>query len=145
MEKSVCERCKHYAGGAKCKAFPDGIPRQLLEEHPPHTKPFPGDHGIYFELKEGEVKKPYSDPRWWDNPMGVASTSPCVYCIHYLGESKCKAFPEGIDPDVLFCKPCHDHPLPGDRGYQFQTRDPRGEEAMRACKDYIAYCEKYGI
>lgn len=46
-----CGLCAHYLGFAKCKAFPDGIPRQLLASEN-HESPYPGDHGYRFAPKE---------------------------------------------------------------------------------------------
>ncbi len=52
-----CIFCKHFfhpgtaqwRGGAKCAAFPDGIPHPILLGHRDHRKPYPGDNGIQFE------------------------------------------------------------------------------------------------
>jgi hypothetical protein len=43
--------CKNLIlnGGKKCKAFPDGIPEDILTGVLDHTKEYPGDHGIQFE------------------------------------------------------------------------------------------------
>jgi len=32
-----------------CKAFPDGIPEEILHHQADHTGPYPGDNGIWFE------------------------------------------------------------------------------------------------
>ena len=48
----MCSFCKHNhvdAPSAVCDAFPGGIPSNVLDENPPHTYPYPGDHGIQFE------------------------------------------------------------------------------------------------
>ncbi len=47
----LCASCIHYQGGfpAKCKAFPNKIPRKIYNEGFNHKKPFPGDSGIRFE------------------------------------------------------------------------------------------------
>jgi hypothetical protein len=37
-----CNSCKHYTGWAKCSAFPDGIPDQILEGKNNHKKPLEG-------------------------------------------------------------------------------------------------------
>jgi hypothetical protein len=37
-----------------CKAFPDGIPDDIYLEEFDHRLPYPGDHGIRFEFKEGK-------------------------------------------------------------------------------------------
>ena len=33
----------------RCKAFPDGIPREIGFGDNDHTKPYPGDHGIQYQ------------------------------------------------------------------------------------------------
>jgi hypothetical protein len=50
-EPPVCMRFKHYlrSSGARCEAFPSGIPDEIWYHHDPHTAPFPGDNGILFE------------------------------------------------------------------------------------------------
>lgn len=48
----MCNYCKHYTAmpnSPDCEAFPDGIPNDILDEKPPHTSPYPGDHGMLFE------------------------------------------------------------------------------------------------
>ncbi len=48
----MCSYCKHRIGiKPACKAYPDGIPRELLLRGE-HDTPFPGDHGYRFERKE---------------------------------------------------------------------------------------------
>ena len=53
-----CFRCKHMHDGASytCDAFPEvaGIPEAILTNEHDHEEPFPGDHGIRFEPKDGE-------------------------------------------------------------------------------------------
>ena len=58
-----CMQCKHllpFPEGAiipVCVAFPDGIPRKISERKYDHRNPFPGDHGIRFEAREGITPK----------------------------------------------------------------------------------------
>ena len=48
-----CEDCKHFNDDMDtCKAFPDGIPMDLLTGEVRHTEPREGDHEIQFEKKE---------------------------------------------------------------------------------------------
>tara|TARA_B100002052_G_C15418394_1_gene391672 strand:+ start:305 stop:505 length:201 start_codon:yes stop_codon:yes gene_type:complete len=44
----VCNKCKHYVDGMKCKAFKK-IPDEILDAKNNHSKPFIGDNGIQFE------------------------------------------------------------------------------------------------
>lgn len=54
----MCNHCVHYHGFAKCDAFPDGIPRDLIRRKE-HDTPFPGDNGIRFEPDNTvELQKP---------------------------------------------------------------------------------------
>ncbi|MDI6716974.1 MAG: hypothetical protein QME63_08535 [Actinomycetota bacterium] len=53
-----CARCQHLflkrpeSGiGSACKAFPERIPREILDGKHDHKLPFPGDRGIRFEPK----------------------------------------------------------------------------------------------
>ena len=50
--KTSCFRCKHLLGSkaGRCTAFPDQIPDLLWSGKFQHTKPFPGDRGIRFEV-----------------------------------------------------------------------------------------------
>ena len=50
--KPICNRCRHRMPGAKCKAFPNGIPDEILFNQADHRKPYPGDRGIQFEEKD---------------------------------------------------------------------------------------------
>jgi hypothetical protein len=48
----LCWDCRHRARkDAKCTAFPDGIPWEILDSVADHRHPFPGDQGIRFEPK----------------------------------------------------------------------------------------------
>lgn len=49
----VCFDCIHFEGMVegkpRCKAFPEGIPRDLMKQDAKHDEPYPGDHGVHFE------------------------------------------------------------------------------------------------
>lgn len=47
-----CYRCKHLLGSkaGRCNAFPGKIPDQIWSGKLEHRQPFPGDHGIQFEV-----------------------------------------------------------------------------------------------
>jgi len=45
----ICHRCRNRGGDPfRCKAFPDGIPNEILIGEVAHTSPYPGDGGIQF-------------------------------------------------------------------------------------------------
>ena len=49
----VCHRCTHLRDGnlKTCDAFPDGeIPQEIWSSKHDHKTPYPGDHGIQFNL-----------------------------------------------------------------------------------------------
>lgn len=51
---SQCDFCKKRIPAKndndyRCKAFPKGIPDEIIENHFQHTKPYPGDNNILFE------------------------------------------------------------------------------------------------
>lgn len=68
----VCFKCKHFRPEeaffdkealeeySYCAAFPDGkgIPFEILVGGNSHEDPFPGDHGIQFEKKQGKNELP---------------------------------------------------------------------------------------
>ncbi len=48
----VCSQCVHKDKGKfTCKAFPDGIPPRISAGIIDHTKPVPGDNGIFFKKR----------------------------------------------------------------------------------------------
>ena len=52
---AICIFCRHLKeGSARCDAFPDGIPDDILFALHDHREPYEGDRGIRFELKPGE-------------------------------------------------------------------------------------------
>ena len=50
MTEIICNRCQNKLGGMSCKAFPNGIPIQILRENA-HYVSVPGDNGITFVEK----------------------------------------------------------------------------------------------
>tara|TARA_R100000808_G_C2110733_1_gene124882 strand:+ start:807 stop:1016 length:210 start_codon:yes stop_codon:yes gene_type:complete len=44
----------------------------------------------------------------------------CSTCIHYLGESKCKAFKDNIPFDIIYGLNDHINPFKGDNGIQYE-------------------------
>jgi len=56
-----CSHCRHWLGEKSgkeiCKAYPNGIPPEILAWTLTHCKPYPGDHGMRFEPKDTEAAK----------------------------------------------------------------------------------------
>ena len=52
----ICLGCEHFNtldnDKLSCKAYPDGIPKEIITSEHDHTKPFKGDNGIRFEPVE---------------------------------------------------------------------------------------------
>jgi len=44
-----CANCQHITYSVSCKAFPDGIPDDILEGAFDHTQPYDGDRGIRYK------------------------------------------------------------------------------------------------
>lgn len=65
-------------------------------------------------------KKPYSDPRWYDNPGGISP--PCNFCTHYHGFGKCDAFPDWIPVAVLDDIDKHGVPAECASGVRFEPK-----------------------
>ncbi|HBR33509.1 MAG TPA: hypothetical protein DD734_02680 [Firmicutes bacterium] len=56
-EVKYCNDCKHInRGELGCRAFPDGIPMEILDGAFDHRKPYPGDGGIRFEPDEERIR-----------------------------------------------------------------------------------------
>ncbi|MCW3101083.1 MAG: hypothetical protein JWL77_6701 [Chthonomonadaceae bacterium] len=62
MVVEQCAVCKHledqirFINGVPvscCAAFPDGIPKEIMDGWHDHRLPYPGDHGIQLELIPG--------------------------------------------------------------------------------------------
>jgi len=53
-----CATCAHYKGQLKCKAFPEGIPEEILTGRFDHTKFFPGDKGVRWKQVHARKKAP---------------------------------------------------------------------------------------
>jgi hypothetical protein len=50
----ICWQCQHFTPpGSRCKAFPGGIPGDILTSKVDHRNAFPGDNGLRFEPKQG--------------------------------------------------------------------------------------------
>jgi hypothetical protein len=49
---SACSYCINKNQDTTCKAFPDGIPDDILMRKNDHLEPIEGDHGIQFESRE---------------------------------------------------------------------------------------------
>ena len=51
LEKvGICHTCKHRRGVWTCAAFTERIPNEILGGEVSHTRPYPGDNGITFEV-----------------------------------------------------------------------------------------------
>jgi hypothetical protein len=67
--------------------------------------------------------------------MATGSLVPdCFKCKNFLNlaEGKgwvCKAFPDGILPEILVSKVLHDHPIEGDHGIQFELLERNVDES----------------
>ena len=58
FDDARCNRCRHVSDdGLSCKAFPGGIPVEILSGKYDHAKPFASDHGIQFEAQKTRPAK----------------------------------------------------------------------------------------
>jgi hypothetical protein len=53
----ICHQCEHQwpSNPFKCTAFPAGIPKEILVGDVVHTVPYPGDRGIQYKRKGGQI------------------------------------------------------------------------------------------
>lgn len=61
----VCLKCIHYNDDLTCKAFPNGIPDEVVFNGNDHAQPIEGDNGIQFE----PVGRKTSKARTFDDVM----------------------------------------------------------------------------
>ena len=54
--------------------------------------------------------------------MIYRSAANCRHCKNYLGEQKCRAFPEGIPEPLNAGEHLHREPYPGDQGILFEAK-----------------------
>ena len=48
-----CATCKHAIPmSLACKAYPNGIPKEIISGRWDHREHFPGDHGILYEPED---------------------------------------------------------------------------------------------
>jgi len=53
MQIELCGKCKNYLYDLKCIAFPEGIPKLILEGKNDHSKPLPKqDNDIVYEPRK---------------------------------------------------------------------------------------------
>lgn len=54
----ICKECLHLRSmrNSRCDAFPDGIPRDILDSKQDHREPVNGDHGIRFKPRSGNSR-----------------------------------------------------------------------------------------
>ena len=45
----------------------------------------------------------------------------CIYCTNYIGDMKCKAFPNGIPVSILNREVYHTKNIDGDNGIKFEA------------------------
>ena len=63
---SLCHACTNRDdSGDTCTAFPSGIPRAILTLGADHTKAYPGDGGVRFDLADGPAAQAAYD-QWRD-------------------------------------------------------------------------------
>lgn len=53
MISDQCYTCRHYSGSQSCRAFPGGIPEEIMSGRHDHRTPYDGDHDILWEQDDG--------------------------------------------------------------------------------------------
>jgi hypothetical protein len=52
LGENLCDRCANFIGGNTCKAYPKGIPLEIVAGEVDCREVFRGDNGIRFEEKK---------------------------------------------------------------------------------------------
>ena len=112
--------------GFKCKAYPAGIPEDIINGETKHTQHIPGDRGYYFvpfyiigneQMNEGQIKKykkkldefGYSRPMYeFIRSAGGTIVAQCMDCKNLkTGSAACKVYkkiPKKILRNDIQCK-----------------------------------------
>jgi hypothetical protein len=79
---SQCFECKHRLPQTRlaCKAFPNGVPREIFLSDHNHREPFVGDNGYRFEMTEETkaLKLKFGIPIEWLFPLTFAPVGPLL-------------------------------------------------------------------
>ena len=64
LDSDVCLFCDHIIDmfDRTCKAFPEGIPKEIWYGKNRHLSPYPGDHGYQYKWMGGKAVR----PEWMD-------------------------------------------------------------------------------
>lgn len=52
ISNTICYICKHYTYDATCRAYPDGIPQEIVDGTMQHVLPYKNDKGILFQTRK---------------------------------------------------------------------------------------------